>query len=84
MAEKSKPPTPRVVGDSDWIGEFERPEEMKERRKYVRFQTHGDLCVENRSFTGTAIRRCGLQYNSLQKRQQTDLERLLEFLRQHF
>jgi hypothetical protein len=40
--------------------------------------------VEKRTFTGSEIRRCGLQYKSLQKRQETDLERLLDFLRQHF
>jgi hypothetical protein len=39
--------------------------------------------AENRTFTGTEIRRCGLQYKSLQKRQAENVERLLDCLRQH-
>ena len=121
---------------------------MKERRQFLRFKTHGELCqvfshksniawkikdisksglafehhpeagdmaeltridivancpnrfyligvpcqtvydvteiAESRTFTGAEIRRCGVQYENLQERQETNLERLLDFLRQHF
>jgi hypothetical protein len=40
--------------------------------------------AESQTFTGTEIKRCGLQYKSLQKRQADNLDRLLDFLRQHF
>ncbi len=38
---------------------------------------------ENRTFTGTEMRRCGLEYESLSKKKEDHLERLLHFLRQH-
>jgi hypothetical protein len=40
--------------------------------------------AESWTFTGIEIRRCGLQYKSLQKRQEDNLELLLDFLKQHF
>lgn len=123
-------------------------EEMKERRKFTRYQAPGDMCqvfshksniawkvkdisksglafehhpeagdmaklrkidivlncpnrfyligahcktvydikalAETRTFTGTEIKRCGLQYKGLREGQKINLERLLDYLRQHF